>query len=205
MITSKKNHFPTVFITPEAKQRLDLYLQCASGEISGLGSVQKMGDDFLITQVYLFEQKCSASGTELDSESVASFLLEAVRAGLDTSVLKLWWHSHVNMSCFWSGDDDDTAKRLAMGGWFISVVGVKSGDYLCRLDMYDPVRITLDGVDFRVCLSINPALRKEVEMEVKQKVKPIIIPRGKKVSKNYPTYGYGSYYNWVDQTQLEED
>jgi len=166
-----KNHVPVVYITPEAKQRLDLYLQCAGGEISGLGNVEKMGDDFLITHVHLFEQECTGASTDLEPESVSKFLLEAIQAGIDTSTLKLWWHSHVNMGCFWSGTDDGTAARLAAGGWFLSVVGVKSGEYLCRLDLYEPVRITLDGIEFRIKYPENLALRAEIDAEVKAKVK----------------------------------
>jgi len=165
-----KKALPVVFITPEAKQRLDLYIQCAEGEISGLGTVTRLGNDFLINAVHLFEQECTASSTDLSVEDVSKFLLEAVRSGLAPETLKLWWHSHGRLEVFWSGIDDGTAQKFN-NGWMLSAVGNKRGEYLIRLDLFEPIRLTLDGLRFEVREPENPALRAEIEAEIMEKVK----------------------------------
>jgi len=109
-----KSSLPVVYITTEAKQRLDLYIQLADGEISGLGTVTRLGNDFLVTAVHLFEQECTSASTDLSVEDVSKFLLEAVRSGLDPAALKLWWHSHCNMGAFWSATDDGTAVAIPL-------------------------------------------------------------------------------------------
>jgi hypothetical protein len=167
---------PRVLITLEAKKRLDLYIKLADGEISGLGRVRRLGPDFLIEEVFLFEQESGPGDTELDPDSVAGWLTELIRRGEDPSQIKLWWHSHATMSVFWSGTDEATASRFA-NSWMISVVGNKRGEYLCRLDLYEPVRLTIDGLRLEVHWSEDSALRTEVEAEIKEKVrKKVIIP-----------------------------
>lgn len=165
-----KSYYPDIYITAHAKRKLDLYLQCASGEISGLGSVMRSGDDFLIYDIHLFSQACSPTATDLKTDDIHQMLYQAVVDGLDPSVLKLWWHSHVNMSCFWSKTDEDTALQLAKGGWFLSIVGVKRGEYLCRLDIDQPVPITLDELELKVYYPVDDSLRAEIEKEVRAKV-----------------------------------
>jgi len=165
-----KSSLPVVYITTEAKQRLDLYIQLADGEISGLGTVTRLGNDFLVTAVHLFEQECTSASTDLSVEDVSKFLLEAVRSGLDPAALKLWWHSHCNMGVFWSATDDRTAEKFS-NGWMLSLVGNRGKEYKCRLDLYEPIRLTLDGLRFEIRQPENSALRAALEAEVKEKVK----------------------------------
>jgi len=169
-MNSRTSSFPTVFITPSAKQKLDLYIELAEGEISGLGTVTRLGNDFLMTEVHLLEQECTGASTELSSEDVSKFLLQAVRAGLDPATIKLWWHSHASMGVFWSGTDESTAGKFG-NGWMLSLVGNRRGEYLCRLDLYEPIRLTLDGLEFSVRFEPDAGLRSAIEAEVEAKVK----------------------------------
>lgn len=172
---SSPRNLPVVYITPEAKKRLDLYIQVADVEISGLGTVTRIGNDFLVTAVHLFEQECNPASTILSSEDVARFLHEAVRSGLDPSQLKLWWHSHASMGIFWSSIDEETISRFA-NSWMLSLVGNKKGEYLVRLDLYEPIRLTLDGLKFEIHQPEDPVLRAAVEAEVRAKVKTFAYP-----------------------------
>lgn len=165
---------PRVLITPEAKQRLDMYISLCNEEISGLGRVSRFGNDFLIEEVLLFSQEVTAGSTDLEEEDVSNFLLESVQAGLDPANLKLWWHSHVNGGCFWSGTDEGTAGRFA-NGWMISVVGNKRGEYKVRIDLYEPVRITVDELDLQVYQAENFELRTRIQAEIAQKVRRKVV------------------------------
>lgn len=187
--------FPRVYITEEAKKRLDLYVKFApAGEISGLGCVEPKAGDLLITDLFLFKQVSGPATTELDGEAVSNFLVEAITNGIDPSDLKLWWHSHGEMSVFWSGTDQATAGAFG-NQWMLCLVANKQGDVLVRLDLYEPVPITLDGLKLEILLEPDEELAREIEAEVEQKVSvplpPMLAyPRGGR--KNVAARGDGS-------------
>lgn len=166
----KKRPKPKVYIFAEDKRLLDTYVRLAKGEISGLGTVEVRGGNFLVTELLLFEQTCNASHTSLNTGDIASFLTQAVMDGRPTEDLKLWWHSHVNMDVFWSQEDEGTAQRLSNGVWFLSLVANKRSEYLCRLDIFDPVPITLDELEVIVIYPDDPELDEIVQAEIDEKV-----------------------------------
>jgi hypothetical protein len=134
---------PIIYISHDAKQRLDLYIEYAPGEISGLGKVVKFGENLLVTDVYLFEQETSPASTSLGQEDVAKFLTHWVQKGLDPAELKLWWHSHDQLDLFWSVTDEETIQMFDVN-WMVSIVGNKYNQYMARLDLKDPCKIILD-------------------------------------------------------------
>jgi len=198
-----------VAMSPEVLTRLQAYIDTAKGEISGLGEVEQDGSIFTVTKLYLFKQECSSADTTLSQEDIANFLVEAVQAGADPSNLRLWWHSHVNMSCFWSGTDRDTIERFKLP-WLVSIVGNKKGEYKARLDMLEPFGLTLDGLP--LSMTADPQLLEEVAAEVKEKVTVVNIPVqgyytvAKSAAGNYSKYrSKGSYYDWDDVLCEDEE
>jgi proteasome lid subunit RPN8/RPN11 len=180
----KVSSVPRVFITLQAKQRLDLYIQLCPDEISGLGRVERLGEDFLITEVFLFKQRVSGASTELSEKDIAEWLTDLVRQGKDPSKIKLWWHSHASMGTYWSSTDEKTISRFATD-WMISLVGNKRGEYCVRLDIYKPIRLTLDGLPLEVYWPEDKELKAEVEKEIREKVK-----RGFTLFRSFYDYGY---------------
>ncbi len=160
---------PMVYISPEVKNRLDLYIHYAPGEISGLGKVIVRNGSFFIEEIILFEQTSGTATTELSPKDLANFLVQAIQQGIDPVSLKLWWHSHGNGSTFWSHIDDQTAQNFD-NGWMLSLVGNKQGEYRIRLDMYEPVKFTLDNLPLKVFYPLSDISR-EVEEEVRKKLK----------------------------------
>lgn len=136
-----------VDISRDAKRRLDLFIKKCDKEISGFGEVEHNPETgrFLITQIHLLEQECSGASTDIDAKTISKMLTEAVRRDLPVEKLKLWWHSHVNMSAFWSGTDENTATSFN-NGWMLSYVGNKRGEYKMRLDVYYPTRLVAHDV-----------------------------------------------------------
>jgi|WetSurMetagenome_2_1015567.scaffolds.fasta_scaffold01396_27 hypothetical protein len=160
-----------VYITPEAKQRLDLYVDAVTGEISGLGRATCYKGVIFISEIYLLHQESSAGETELVPSAVADFINELIATQRDPGEVKVWWHSHANMGAFWSTTDDKTAENFS-NGWMLSLVVNKKGEYKCRLDVYEPVHLTADNLDLVVCYPpAAEAMKKEIELEVKEKVK----------------------------------
>ena len=161
---------PKIYIGHVAKQKLDLYIKKVHTEISGLGIVEQHENDFLIIDILLFEQTASSAATDLSEEDISIFMVDCIRKGIDTSKLKLWWHSHANMGVFWSATDENTIK-LFDNGWMISLVGNRKGEILSRLDIYDPIRFTLGNLELKTIIETDPLLEKQIEDEIAEKVK----------------------------------
>jgi hypothetical protein len=200
-----------VTIDPATKDKLDAYIDIASGEISGLGTVvQPKRGEFHIQEVHLFEQTCSGSSTDISSEDVAKSLVQALNMGLDPFLLKLWWHSHANMQAFWSGTDHSTARALDNGSnqWMLCLVQNKRGEYKLRLDVYDPTYIYIDNIPLKVLPRDNPlrnALVEEVRSKVKAHTPPVssvanYVPHG-----NYHTDKHAPGYWDKEKTVWNKD
>jgi hypothetical protein len=195
VIVMKQNKvisLPVIYITSMAYAKYYAYMQIAVGEISGLGEVEKYGDrDFLITDLILFDQETTNAHTELETKSLASFLFQAIDENRDLGKIKLWWHSHVNMPVFWSITDDTTVDALYNSQWMISVVGNKRAEFKTRLDVFKPIRLTVDDLKLEIVEvddKINfEGLRREVKKKVHYKPPVKVVNKDSKVRKNVPT------------------
>jgi len=161
---------PEVLITLAAKKKLDAYIRSIDIEISGLGVVEKQNENTLIiTDILLFKQECTSSDTKLQNKDLSNFLVKLVEEGKDTSTIKLWWHSHHCLGCFWSPTDIHTISLFKKSDYFVSIVGDSSQNYLCRLDIFKPLRITLE-VPLKLVIPEDPVLTAKIQKEVDQKV-----------------------------------
>lgn len=160
----------TVYLTNEVRQKLGLYTELAEGEVSGLGTVRMEENQITVEDVFLLEQENTSSSTDLSSDSVSDYLLEMIQDGRDPGAVKLWWHSHADMGVFWSGTDDDTIDRFS-NEWMLSIVGNKKGQLLARLDIYAPIRVTVDKLDVAAYPRPSREVRDAVEKEMKEKIK----------------------------------
>ena len=165
---------PTVLISAEAEQKIRHWVDCARGEVSGLGTVIHHEDGFLIEEVYLLKQRCTGSHTELDDEAVAALLVELDTKGVDTGTVRFWWHSHGDLSAFWSGTDDSCIEGLANDNYMVSLVANKRRQDRVRIDQYTPIRLTLDEVPLRLHQA-DLGLFEECEKEFADKVEEIAV------------------------------
>jgi hypothetical protein len=134
--------------TPDAWQKLSLYVRLAEGEVGGLASVAQAGPAaFLMTDCFLIRQRATDVDNELDPAATSIFLIDHLQTGRDPAELRLWWHSHGRESVFWSTDDERTIDHFG-GEWLVSLVGNQRGKFLARLDFYEPARQTLGWLDF---------------------------------------------------------
>lgn len=170
--------FPRIFILLKAKSKLDAYINQCPTEISGLGKVVKIGDDFVIEDIFLLKQVCSPTHTQLDKNDLAEYMLSAASRGESLRNIRVWWHSHAYLDSFWSTEDDSTATSFR-GEWMISIVGNKKGKFLVRLDLFKPFRVTFDELPLVVKLPDSKNLSDDIEREIAQKV-DVIIPKHRK-------------------------
>ncbi len=159
----------TVRIDPEAFRKLRLYVDNCQYEISGLGVVERDGNDFLVTDVFILKQWTYRAFTELSQRAVAEFLLALVEGGRDPEPVKFWWHSHGQMDVFWSEIDDYTARGFGTD-YMISAVTNRAGDLRCRVDVGEPLALTLDNVPFDVDPSRTAAPEPGLEERIREEI-----------------------------------
>lgn len=125
-----------VWIDQEAADRLGVYLQHPQ-EISGLGQVEVIDGEFVITSVHLLEQTVSNAHTTISEIGVLKLLQELKSRGESTESLRFWWHSHANMEPYFSTIDQRTIAGFGHLPWLLSYVGChRPGQYEARLDIF---------------------------------------------------------------------
>jgi hypothetical protein len=191
-----------LYLLPEVEERMRHYTNLAAGEVSGLGTVEQFDGGFLVTDIFLPRQECSQGGTELDQESVATLLMELDNAGQDPGALKFWWHSHGGLDTFWSRTDEECIDNLANGDYLLSLVTNKRGNVLARLDIFKPVRVTIDQVPVSV-RSTGVALLDTCRQEIRDNVNNIPFPFAPAI--NFPAREPELFPHWGEvQDDLEE-
>lgn len=162
-----------VAVDAEALERIWQWTALAKGEFSCLAMVE---NDLLVHGVELFEQVCTQASTEIDQQALARFLVvhpapERVRA---------WIHSHGTLNVFWSATDDACIEGLANDTFLVSIVVNKRRELRCRVDFWQPVRLTLDDVPIEVRLprfDLQAECARQFREHVTE-VQPAMIPPG---------------------------
>lgn len=159
-----------IFITQEAFKKMHYYIAECDQEISGLGEVKKDHGNLLVTDVFIFNQDVTGTHTELDKGSLALFLEDYNNQGKDIADIKLWWHSHVNMSAYFSPTDTANIERLSdTFPWAISIVGNKKNEFQTRVDVFDPLRITKEDLELTPIFT-DEEMRASIKSEIGEKV-----------------------------------
>ena len=159
----------TVYMNPAAHEKLWAWTRLAKGEVSMLGLVKEIEEQPCIANLFLVKQTCSPASTDMDQEAVAKLMME-LAAKDQSDQLRAWVHSHGTLDVFWSTQDDSTIEDLAGEPYLVSIVVNKSGLVKARVDLFKPVRVTIDDVPVEVLVP-DMGLESECEQEFKDKVK----------------------------------
>lgn len=185
-----------VLFTPEAKRKLELYVRLCDIEVSGLGRVHCLGrEEFLIDEIVLLEQESTWGSTELSRDALTRFLEELLARGEDPAAYRVFWHSHVDMRCFWSRVDERTIKNFG-APWLISIVAKQFGEILARIDVFDPVHLCADKVTVDVYLKASDDEVRAIKGELEHKVK-------RKAFSGYERYHHKGW--WSDWWEVDND
>jgi len=181
-----------IVYTQEAWQKIMYFVNKCPDEISGFGTVlyDKSSNEFIVTDAYLLEQTGGAAHTDIDGKSLSKMMVARMK---EEGSMKLWWHSHVNMAAFWSGQDTSTIKELGTNGWIIATVFNKRREYKSAYCGKVTHESGHTGVDLREDIStelyvsnlVNDA---ELEAEYKENFKEKVYPKF--------TANYGYDYDW---------
>ena len=157
----------TLLFPRSVKNKLDDYINLAAGEISGLGEIEKVQEGvFRVTDVFLYKQRCSSASTTIENEAIHEFIVDRITQGGSVENIKLWWHSHYNFGCFWSGTDEGAIQNIE-NDYLISIVQNQAGKHKTRIDLFKPFRTTVHDLNVVIEENEGAFARKEVIPEEK--------------------------------------
>lgn len=128
---------PRLRIPLEVWLKMMAFIVNCQVEINGFGFVSQQRDVIHVDDVFILEQSADAASVETDPQSLSRFVYEMVRNGGDPGRIRFQWHSHVDMAPFWSPTDQSNIEDWP-GEWLVSLVANRRGEYLCRIDTYEP-------------------------------------------------------------------
>ncbi|MFA5013960.1 MAG: hypothetical protein WC549_00265 [Actinomycetota bacterium] len=156
-------------------QKFRIYVEAVRYEISGLGKIRlnKEEETIIVEDIKIFNQEVSYANTVLDKRALSKFYDELIKNGESPSDWKLWWHSHGGMETFWSNIDvrtiEDFDTEQPQDNWLLSVVTNHKKEMLIRLDVFDPIRCTIEGIEYDF-LFTDEVMRENLLDEVTEKV-----------------------------------
>lgn len=137
-------------------------------EISGFGKVTRLKDGTLkVIDAILLPQRNGAGHTEIEANDLgkAEFLLK------DTpGELRLWWHSHVKMECFWSSTDLDTIELLGRHGWILATVFNQRWENRTAVYYGEKIDAFFDNLSISTAMEIPDEMKVPWDAEFKKNV-----------------------------------
>ena len=137
-----KGFVPKVYIYNEALCKMNEYINQSKLEIGWLGCAKRHGNNYVITDVFLFKQEVHSATTEITTEGLSEFAMELMKHDEENGIeiwnnLRVWGHSHVNMATSPSGQDEKQIDVFMENDndFFIRLIGNKHGSL--RIDVYD--------------------------------------------------------------------
>ena len=130
-----------VVLTHDVWQRMRAYVDNCRDEISGMGKIERDGEDFRVVDIVLFDQTVSAAHSDITTESLAKFQVEVIRKGDSLEDWTFWWHSHAAMKVFFSGTDTETIDASTEYKYLVSLVTNHKHELTARVDTFEPVRL----------------------------------------------------------------
>ena len=142
-------------------------------EIGGMSIVKKDKDgDWEVKLPVILKQEISSGNCELDKDALAEYYTRtANKLKKDTEFRFCWWHSHHNMSAFWSSTDLKAIDEFKDGDFSFALVVNLKEEYKFRVSMWQPFEMHEDqelqilGAS-RVTKTIKADVHKYCEKEI---------------------------------------
>lgn len=187
-------------LSNQAHSDLRHYIRMCNAEIGGFGYVT-MDDngDFFVDEIFLVEQTVTGTTVDFTDEGLV-YAIKKAREDGRTNDMRFCWHSHVDMSAFWSGTDETMIENLNNGitPWFVSLVQNKKHEHEQRVDFFPPkgdISTFAPQITFELDLFYIPEKPDErlteayKELVTHEPIRPRTYSKGKSTS--YSTSGTG--------------
>lgn len=217
-----KGFEPIVLININALNKMKEYIRQSNKEIGWLGTVVKENGMYNILDVYLFKQEVHETTTEITTDGLNEFAMEILSQedGMEIwNNMKMWGHSHVNMSTSPSVQDDNQMDLFTQNAndFFIRIIANKKYEF--RIDVWDYEKgVIYEKLNYIIDYGKDAELIQELQMKIfklqsiiddKTNVKKEMIDevakeiKGKvkeKTFQTYPTYNnsYGYKHGYDD-------
>lgn len=204
----KKPTYEKLTITAPAYVKLLAYINLVGDyEISGFGRVQKMDDEYYITDFAILKQTIRSTYAEIDDMSIAQFIMSIPEDQQGEWVLD--WHSHVRMSTSPSSTDMDNYEKMLearLGTPFPVIIvnqdeNVTAFEYLSRNKQEDiEVYVSSETVAEETIRSIYAQCKEEVQEKCTR-----YIAQTTKKTKAQGNSRYSEYYGYRNPWYAEDD
>lgn len=223
-----KNFEPILTINKIAMDKMKEYIDQSKLEIGWLGCAERTKEGYCIDDVFLFEQEVHSTTTEITTEGLNNFAMELMSEenGLEKwNNMRVWGHSHVNMTTSPSSQDEKQMDLFIENpnDFFIRIIGNKKGSF--KIDIWDfELGLIYEDMNYTISyekeveeqvsilnkqikilqeklknlLIPNQDLKKEIEKEIKSKVSE------KTYTNKYKNYST-SYSNWYTKSSKKKE
>lgn len=182
---------PKILCTLEAYRKMRNYVSIHDKEIGWFGTVEKVNDIYVITDVILPKQEVTSTYNEIDTETLIALASELTSEQI--TKLRCYGHSHVDMTVSPSGTDKEQVEELTEGSeWFITVINNKDDDWHIAFNDYKR------GLQFITReLEFFIPTDKNIEKEIKDKVQTRVAKVTTNTTKGWQNnQGYNAYWGY---------
>lgn len=181
---------PKVLVTREAYEDMYCLVAETETEIGWLGTVTKIGNNFLIEKIYLLDQRVHETTCELSIDGQAGLAMKLIETD-EYNSLRFWGHSHVNMATSPSGQDESQMFKFATDAgceFFIRAILNKSGRIEFTI-LLASIGVVIRDASWELFEPTNEDRRQRWRTEIAEKVKRITF-----VQSFYPNqYGLNNF------------
>jgi len=178
--TTPKKRKLLVDIASETWRRLIAYARHALGEVGGVALLNPTTDGFEIIDPILPPQRASQGSVALDNAVVDEWLRENFPTEADKAmpnVNYVLWHSHGDMSAYFSGTDEKWIKEFVNKGALMSLVINRESEFDIRVDTLvggdtdeTCFQVTVPSEDITLNIYDENTITEEIKAEVADKV-----------------------------------
>lgn len=172
---------PRLVITQEVLEEWYSIVDACSNEIGWISCVEKISEEeYFVYRNFLPKQDVHSTTCELIEQDLADLKFRLAdeknekgeRVG-DDHKIRLWGHSHVNMGCSPSGQDNKQMEEFSSFfglPYCFRVIANKNGEL--RIWFYDYAKeVTIENVEWEVYRPQNEEIRKRIVEEIREKVR----------------------------------
>jgi len=182
---------PLIMLTPEVFYDMSKLVQSFDKEIGWVAEVERIKGTFIVKKIFLPGQDVDYTTTEITAEGF-SMMAEAIleddpENGTDVlNRIRFWGHSHHNMACTPSGQDDAQMEMLSkdVDDYFIRCIANKKGEMIMTLYLFD-IGVVIDDCKWQIYYPNYDHEKRKAHWE--EQIKALVNDKRKANTTHYPS------------------
>lgn len=163
----------------QAWQQMHYYAKiCAPNEVTGIGTIKANAErtELLVTEIFLPSQHTNPTYSQFDEGALNGIIYDLICQDPERSrELRFRWHSHGESPTFWSPTDLRDIESWE-SDWAVNLVINLRGDYLARLDIFEPLRVRNVELDLMIDYPDSPELFQRCMADVGRAIQRLPMP-----------------------------